>query len=395
MGLALAIGTLIAAFCFWNVITLVRNYTEARKIGLPILITPVTSMNTIWYLVEGYIVPILRHLPFGFMNFLDYSTTDWPFNDKYLLHAKHGPAFTIVSPGLFLIMLADPPAIQDIYARRNDFVKNKDLYKGLNIFGENVDTVNGAKWQRQRKITAPPFNERNSSLVWRETRSQAQAMLKKWMAYGSDGVPRMDRDTMTLALHVLCGAGFGKFYTFDGQGISSPGKGHDISYKEALETILNNIILAIAFGSMNFTGKYLPPRLKKIQNSMSEFRKYLTEMVEEERRLTTRTTEKDNLMSALVRASDNEARNEKGDNGLTNDELLGNMFIYNLAGHHTTAWTLTYAFALMATNPTWQSWIREEINHVIGNDEESSKYEEAFPQLKRCLAVQVSPVPWI
>ena len=40
---------------------------------------------------------------------------------------------------------------------------------------------------------------------------------------------------------------------------------------------------------------------------------------------------------------------EKGRNSLTDEEIFGNLFIYNLAGHETTAKTLAYAVALMST----------------------------------------------
>ena len=51
--------------------------------------------------------------------------------------------------------------------------------------------------------------------------------------------------------------------------------------------------------------------------------------------------------------------------GLTKDEMLGNLFIYNVAGHDTTANTIGYAVYLMASDPRWQAWIHEELNFVF------------------------------
>ena len=47
--------------------------------------------------------------------------------------------------------------------------------------------------------------------------------------------------------------------------------------------------------------------------------------------------------------------------GLSNEELLGNMFIFSLAGHETTANALSAAIIFLAANPRWQDWLREEI----------------------------------
>ena len=105
-----------------------------------------------------------------------------------------------------------------------------------------------------------------------------------------------------------------------------------------------------------------------------------------------------NLLTALVRASEEAKQSPKEDlsgQGLTDDEIFGNIFIYNLAGHETTANTLAFAIVLLAAEPEWQEWIAEEITQVLGDEStpQSWKYEQSFPRLGRCLAVMVcSPV---
>jgi cytochrome P450 len=74
---------------------------------------------------------------------------------------------------------------------------------------------------------------------------------------------------------------------------------------------------------------------------------------------------------------------------LTDDEIRGNIFIFNVAGHDTTANTLAYAFALLAINPEIQRWVMEEIDQYFHGDN-SPNYEGTYPQLKRIMAVMVS-----
>jgi len=104
--------------------------------------------------------------------------------------------------------------------------------------------------------------------------------------------------------------------------------------------------------------------------------------------------EQDNLMSILVRASENENKQGKSARHLTDTEIYGNLFSYNLAGHETTSNTLAYATILLAANPKWQEWAAEEVDQVTaGVDVKDLDYETYYPQLKRVLAIMVSQSP--
>ena len=390
MMFILSIVTITLGLYLWSLTSLLQNYRKAKRVGLPVLVTPITLNNPIWLLSSSYIEPILKRIPFGLTNFVHYSTQAWTFNDKYYLHAKYGAAFIIVSPDVIQVILADAAAAEDVFSRRKAFIKDSATYKPLEIFGRNVDTVNGDVWQRHRRITAPPFNERNSRVVWEESRRQAEDMLKTWTATGGGGVPRTDKDFMTLTLHVLCRAGFGKSYAF-GEGVATPSKGHTMSYRDALKAILDNLLIVFTLASKEIPAWIRPAKVSMVQIAFVEFKKYMAEMVEAER-ASTRNSEQDNLMSALFRASEAEANSGQGRNGLSDDEIYGNLFIYNLAGHDTTAMTAIYATVLLSVDARWQSWIGEEIASVFGKvgAVDEGEYENAFPQLKRCLAVMVS-----
>ena len=77
--------------------------------------------------------------------------------------------------------------------------------------------------------------------------------------------------------------------------------------------------------------------------------------------------------------------------GLTEEEVYGNVFVFNFAGHDATANSLAIGICLLATRPDIQDWIAEEINAVLtGVKSEDSSYEATFSRLPRCLAVVVS-----
>lgn len=70
---------------------------------------------------------------------------------------------------------------------------------------------------------------------------------------------------------------------------------------------------------------------------------------------------------------------------LTPDPLV---FVFNFAGHDTTAHTFVWIMYFLAGNPEVQDWVHEEIQHVLGDrPKDTWDYKSDFPRLKRCMAV--------
>jgi cytochrome P450 len=195
---------------------------------------------------------------------------------------------------------------------------------------------------------------------------------------------------MALALNVLMAAGFGKRFGFEGGAhATEPGDTMGL-YRDALRIVLRNLFRAIITSMlMGLPSWAMSEKLLKMKWALKEVDDYIFKMMEEERNGVSKKllSEQDNLMSVLLKASD-----DGGRSGLSDKEIIGNLFIYNVAGHDTTANTIAYAVTLLATDIGLQGWLREEINSVFGGEESVEKwnYETAFPRLKRCFAVMVS-----
>ena len=197
-----------------------------------------------------------------------------------------------------------------------------------------------------------PFNEQNSNLVWTESIRQAQEVLTYWT---SQKTPKTDtaKHVRTLSLHVLSSAGFGKSYSFQKSG-EPPKPGHIFNYRDALAHILDHIMLIFVVGPNVLRNRFLPKRLSSIGQATVDFKAYMTDMYNEEKRTTADSKRAPaNIMASLVRAareSDNDASSadfeepqsmEQTPRGLSESEFYGNVFVYNFAGHDTTAITLS------------------------------------------------------
>ena len=233
---------------------------------------------------------------------------------------------------------------------------------------------------------------------------QANDMLQSWMSYGADGLNCTSDDTRTLALHVLAYAAFQKSYPFE-----SAAREHAIDqplmYRDSLSIILKNALVIMVMPVKAFDIPFVPAKWTQIGKAVAGFRAYmLSQLADEKTLIAEKKPGSGTLISNLVRASDKGSlagkatEKEKlsgpekasGLKPLTTDEILGNIFVYNFAGHDTTAISLAYSMLLLVAHPDVQEWIAEELEFYLDTeDRETWTYEESFPKLQRCLAVLV------
>ncbi|KAI0179283.1 cytochrome P450 [Hypoxylon sp. FL1284] len=374
-----------AVYVGYSWVCLLRNYNEARKVGVPVRVIPISPGNTLWTFVDKQVVSLFKKLPLGNGTFTRYNWRGWEIEDRYRSHLEMGDVFIQVTPGRNWLYVCNPESLLEIFRRRGDFRRPLDIFEPLNIFGPNLYTVDGEQWKRQRKIASTCFDEQINEVVWGESVSLATDMLRYWTS--KDSVSSVAEDTRTFSLHVLARAGFGKSYKFHGhdERLSTTTAS---SYKDFLKTILDNCVLITALGAEFFTK---PGNPGKVHKACASFQNYMTKVYEDEKRAFAKGKETDrNLMTSLVRASQEEAQNSEA---LTEKEIYGNIFLFNFAGHDTTAHTLTYTFMFLAANPAVQDWISEELRYVLGDKRPFQwHYKLDFPRLKRCVAVLMETV---
>lgn len=221
-------------------------------------------------------------------------------------------------------------------------------------------------------------------------------MIRYWSSKPS--IDSVAEDTRTVSLHVMSSAVFGKSYPFRGSGEARVSSEEDsTSYGEALRVILDRCIPLLILGRKNLSKPWLPKGFRELYQATLVFQEHMTKAYEVEKQAVIRGEKQgNNLMTALIRASQANANKKdtytgSHQEGLTEEEIYGNIFVFNFAGHDATANSLALGISLLATRPDVQNWIADEINAVLaGVDYEESSYEAVFPQLKRCLAVTVS-----
>lgn len=268
-----------------------------------------------------------------------------------LFHQKHDEASRLgglwatvcVFGGQCKIMVNNAELVKDLVSRRTEFPKPLHLYKVLDIFGPNVVTTEAEEWRFHRKITSRPFTEANNRLVHSESLIQSRGMMEEIdnrSSTGSTLVPSVVSLTMKLALHVILSAGFGVATGW--QSVESVQGGHKMSFRDGIDTLLHNLLPIILFPGWLLN---IPiPRLRVARNSYAEVDRYMQELLQEERQQLMHT-ERSNLMAAMLNNS-REDGDKETQQGLSNQEVIGNSFIFLLAGHETTSGALTVSMIL-------------------------------------------------
>lgn len=231
--------------------------------------------------------------------------------------------------------------------------------------------------------------------VWKESTKQARQMTATW---ASRDISSVAEDTRTVSLNVLAATGFRKSFNFQAKTIETATTDvqTSLTYRDALCTVLDNIILLLVLPARVLSLPLLPRSFNDIGHAAVDFQKHMERMLQEE----TVAVEKGEqgsggLMTSFVRAlkaSETSSDDSKRSRGLTVEEVIGNVFLINFAGHDTTANTLAFAIYLLASEPGVQDWLAEEID-AITRDNEDWEYERLYPSLVRCRAVLVSQVP--
>ena len=127
-------------------------------------------------------------------------------------------------------------------------------------------------------------------------------------------------------------------------------------------------------------------RTKQAYEAFIEWGKYMNEMFQTKRLQIESGNDKGglDLLAALIKSSgESDSSLEKGQKpGLTDDEILGNAFVFILAGHETTANTIHYALLSLAMNPAIQRRAQAEVASLFGDRPPSTwDYDADLPKL--------------
>ncbi|KAJ3973688.1 cytochrome P450 [Lentinula raphanica] len=260
-------------------------------------------------------------------------------------------------------------ARQIAFGNRTAFFKPRWASTAFLSWGINLVSAEGDIWRKHRRVMGPAFNNElyvlllsfhNSSLihhpadiVWTQTVKTYRDLqtLEKWAEKGTVVVPVVQAITFKFAFSVLASCAFGLPFQWDEPPRTSDG---NLTVGEAMRTVADTHRLHV------FAPKWvLKLPFKKIQQSNAAYEAmalFVKEQVILRKGEIQDSTRKD-AFSLLVKANEQEELKYK----LSDDELIGNVFILLFSGH-----ALAATLGLLALNQDSQDEVFEQIKEVVG-----------------------------
>jgi cytochrome P450 len=242
-------------------------------------------------------------------------------------------------------MVTDPDAIGRILVDDDRLYGKPDFQDDAlgDLLGEGLLLSEGETWRRQRRLANPAFDARRVSGMTGTMGEFTEAMLAGW----SDGERRDVHVDMTeVTLRIICEAMLGVGLDDD----------RVATIRESLEP------LGSRFEPNPFrfvTPDWVPTREnREYAAALGTMEDVIADVVAERRG--TQGTESDgpmDLLSILLRAQE---RGEQDDERIR-DEVMTML----LAGHDTTALSLTYAWYLLSQYPEAERRVHEEVDRVL------------------------------
>jgi len=156
--------------------------------------------------------------------------------------------------------------------------------------------------------------------------------------------------------------------------------GHTMTFKDAIHTVSSDITLGIVLPDWV---KLLTSRMRRFSDAVRNLQHYMKEMIVERRDSGAGGTDRFDLFSALLDANAEWGISESA--MLSDSELIGNVFMFLLAGHETSANALCFALGLLALHQDEQEDLYQHIISVLP-DNRLPEYED-MKDLKYSLAV--------
>jgi len=291
------------------------------------------------------------------------------------------------------------PVMRQILSLNSPFEKVDT--KDLNFMGLNLVTAQNEFWKRHRRITAPAFNQKTYRNVWETTANVYHDMVKNegWEALNQTGVVKANHITHKLALFIIGIVGFGLPMKWVEEERDSQGR---LSLQKMIFDVSNYILLRAR--APKFAYALGNPLLNRVNEAYETFESFMHEQIKiretelEKVRSTPGATE-DDIADAIGDVFGRLVSARSGDGKLTmsDEEIIGNCFIFVFAGHETTANTLGAALALLAVNQDVQEDLFKSIMNAIGTREPCFEDYDALQDVLACFyeALRMYPAAYM
>ena len=276
---------------------------------------------------------------------------------------------------LTVYQITAPELVGDVLLTRHALFGRGQSARDLQMLvGLGLLTAEGEVWRKQRRLLAPPLTKKR---VARYAASMV-GRTKTFASARSDGEQLDVSGGMTLVtLQIVIDSLFG---------VEAPAGMEAVG--GLLESAADHFERLIT-GALRFFPRWIPSRSKsRFLRDLKQLDALVYALIDARQR---ESSGGDDLLGQIL-----EARYEDG-SAMTRTQLRDEVITMFLAGHETTALTLSFALHYLATRPELQASLHEEVDSVLGDGVADAERANA---LVRCRAVfsetlRLCPPAWL
>jgi cytochrome P450 len=238
-----------------------------------------------------------------------------------------------------------------------NFIKSRSLRSPFfqRLVGKGLLTSEGEVWKRQRRLAQPAFHRQRISGYGDVMVEYTRRMIARW---NSGEIRDIHRDMMRLALEIVVKTLFNADVSNDADKVG---------------VVLSRLVKPFASQATLkwIADNRLPtPTHRSFNHDVKEIDAIVYRIIEERR---TGGIDQGDLLSMLLSAHDEDGSQ------MTDRQLRDEVMTLFLAGHETTALTLSWAWYLMANNSEAERKFHEELDQVLSGRLPTA---EDLPRLK-------------
>jgi cytochrome P450 len=216
------------------------------------------------------------------------------------------------------------------------------------MFGEGLLSADGATWKAHRKVMAPSFDPRSVAAYAPAMAETTEAFRLHWDALANNPEVDISEEMTDLTLQIICKT----MFSSDAEGLVEL-TGQALGFTQAaLNFSLLDILPIIGARRMDAKEKAIHADFAKLDAAIYRM------IAEREKNLD--AAPKD-LLTRLVAAKDPE-----NGAGMNAKEVRDEVITIFMAGHETTAVTMTWVWYLLSQHPTIEARLHAELDAVLG-----------------------------
>lgn len=285
-----------------------------------------------------------------------------------VVHIRFGPSRHVY-------LISDPDMIKEVMLTKQDsFMKAKGLQTAKAVVGEGILTSEGEKHIRQRRLMQPSFRKDRIARYSEAMVELTDSMLQSW----ADGQTReIAEDMMELTLSIITKTMFGAAMS---EGFEEIGRAVEVGMKYISNKATSFIDLPESFPTKSN---------KEFKEASQTLDRTIYDIIQQRRQYP--DTGREDLLSKLLAA-----RDEEDGAGMNDRQLRDEVMTIFLAGHETTANTLSWTWYLLSQNPEAERKFHQELDTVLQGRKPVYEDLDRLPYLQQVIweSMRIYPAVW-